>query len=82
MELPENADLLNALKSSDWELHHLPNIRETNDWNSVIGPTPQQLVRIKNILFPPAPVPAPAPQSKYCNAIKFIRRKYPNIIIN
>ena len=80
MELPENADLLNALKSSDWELHHLPNIRETNDWNSVIGPTPQQLVRIKNILFPPAS--APAPQSKYCNAIKYIRHKDPNIVMN
>ena len=80
MELPENADLVNALKTSGWELQHLPNIRETNDWNSVIGPTPQQLVRIKNILFPPAP--APAPQSKYCNAIKFILRKYPYIVIN
>ena len=78
MELPENADLVNALKTSGWELQHLPNIRETNDWNSVIGPTPQQLVRIKKNLFPPAP----APQGRYCNATKFIRRKYPNIVIN
>jgi hypothetical protein len=29
MELPENADLLNALKTCGWEWQNLPNIRDT-----------------------------------------------------
>ena len=53
MDLPENADLVNALKTCGWEWQNLPNFRDTNDWNQVVGLTPQQLVRIKNILFPP-----------------------------
>ena len=49
MDLPENADLLEALRRIQWDFNHLPNIRETKDWHLVQGLTPQQLVRIKTI---------------------------------
>jgi hypothetical protein len=49
MDLPENADLLEALRIIQCDFNHLPNIRETNDWYLVQGLTIQQLARIKNI---------------------------------
>lgn len=50
LEIPN--DLNDALRNAGWDIKNLPNIRETSDWNLVAGFTPQQIVQMKNILFP------------------------------
>ena len=64
-------DIRVALMEGEWNYDSLPNVRESADWNLLIPAlTPQQLVRLKNVLFPPAPAQGkPLPPYNLCRMV-------------